>query len=255
MNMLNNGDGGTENFCDQCGDRFFTGATSSSPPPLSPPFCSVDVDPHLAVCGAPDCGVSFSQCARCKEEYAGCCSAACQALAEERATATIAAPVMAPGLMGMRVEQRLSGNNGEQLAGLGVGTGSFASSVSGARAFQRKDSTAASVSVSASARASSPEEERSNRKGGTPSSPPSTPGGASNGNGAEVQGAGKGNKKRLERDDESLLESYASRHSEAESTCLAAVREDTTRYRIVCGTAVFFATYKNTVVVSTEHGC
>lgn len=249
MNMLNNGGGEMEVFCDQCGDRFFTftgGASSPSPPSPSSSFSSIDLDPHLAVCGAPDCGVSFSQCTSCNEEYAGCCSAACRALAGEQETASTAAPAMASGVMGMRVEQRLNGNDGEQLSGLGS-AGSSSSSFSGAGVFQRQGATA----VSMSARVSPPEEEGSNLdKGETPSGPSSTTGGGPNAEGSEGRGAEKGKGKRAEGGGESLLESYASRHSEAESSCLTAVREATTRcVQGSSSTAVFGVSYKYTAVL------
>eukprot|EP00752_Nemacystus_decipiens_P009655 g8626.t1 len=207
--MLNNGGGGMEMemeiSCHQCGDRLYPGASSSPPPSF--PFSSLDLDPHphLAVCGAPDCGVSFSQCTSCKEVYAGCCSAACRALAAEHETPPKASPTMTSGEMDM------NGNDGEQPSELGV-AGS-----------PRKYSTALS------ARASSSEEEGSNRRGESPPSPSGAPGGASNAKGAEARSDDKGKGKGVEGGDESLLESYASRHSKAESSCLTKVREDTSR--------------------------
>lgn len=215
--MLNNGGGGMDEvLCDQCGDVFFHGQYSSTR--SLPPFRSLD--PPLAVCGAPGCGVSFSQCARCKEEYAGCCSAACQALAagQEPASVAAASPRTSGG-EGRRVEQRLNGGDGdgEGLASLGVaGSSSFGQ----AGVFRPKGVTALSA-----ARASSSEQEpaRSDRVGekcGDLSRPES----------AEARGAGRERRKRVEEEvDEGLLESYASRHSEPESPCLAAVREGTNR--------------------------
>lgn len=212
LSMLNNEGRGVEVFSDQCGDVFHTG-TSPSPPsiPFSP------LDPQLTVCGAPDCGVSFSQYARCKEEYTGCCSAAGQALAEAQATAPMGAPSMISGEIGMPVEhrlQRLNGNDGERLASRGV---SGSAKFSEAGSFQRKGGTAVS------ARASSTDQ------GKTLSSSSGSRGAGSNAKDAAARAAEKGKRKRAEGGDESLLESYASRHSEEESSCLAAVREDTDR--------------------------
>lgn len=50
--------------CDQCGEVDLA-----------------DYQRVLAVCNAPGCGVAFAQCRRCKADYEGCCSAACQTLA------------------------------------------------------------------------------------------------------------------------------------------------------------------------------
>lgn len=50
--------------CDQCGE------------------IDLGVDQHvLTVCNAPGCGLAFAQCQRCKADYEGCCSTACQTLA------------------------------------------------------------------------------------------------------------------------------------------------------------------------------
>lgn len=49
--------------CDQCGE-----------------ICGIS---STTVCMAPGCGVSFAQCGRCKSEYQGCCSMACQILVHQ----------------------------------------------------------------------------------------------------------------------------------------------------------------------------
>eukprot|EP00903_Cladosiphon_okamuranus_P012916 g12059.t1 len=121
------------------------------------------------------------------------------------------------------VEQRLrelNAKDGEQLVSLGVPD---SASFSQTESFQRKHVTALS------ARGSSADQEGCNEKGDTPSSSSSFRGVGSNAKDTAARAAEKGRGKQVEGGGESLLESYASRHSEAESACLAAVREDTNR--------------------------
>lgn len=221
VSMLNKGSDGMEFFCDQCGDSFHTGAQITAP---SAPFSSVD--PPLAVCRAPDCGVSFSQCIRCKEEYAGCCSAACKALAAVEEMAPAVVPGGTSGAKDGCVEQRLNGNDDKPLAGLGVAGSSEFSGVMETGVFRRKGATV----VPARASPSSTEPERTNRSGEPPSRL------QANAKSTEARSARKRKRKRVEGEGggEDLLESYASRHSAPESPTLAAVREETIRCRYWC---------------------
>lgn len=240
MGMLNNGGGEMEFFCDQCGDILRVGAASSSPPPLfSPP-----PEPPLAVCGAPGCGVSFSQCVGCKEEYAGCCSAACQALIKQRETATAQMAAPAPGEQDPRAERRLNSSGGGELAGLG---GASSASSNRARLFQRNAGSAVL------ARASSSDQEGSNRSEETLTKLSETPGGGSNAKNSQARGTGEGKQKPVEGGGESLLESYASRHSERESSPLAVVREGTNRYRVQYTPAYSLTQQIKTTVWFTQH--
>lgn len=232
--------------CDQCGDTFYS-AASPSPSPLEPP---------LAVCRAPGCGVAFSQCPRCKVEYAGCCSAACQTLAAEEGAPRIAAAVVVEEVVmvegfdkrGRRAKHESPPLNRdsydeeeeeEELVAVGVAR-SAASTEGSTLAIVPEIRAVVGAAAGGGGTPPSKQEpvQSGRRKGGDKNAKAgasfTTPrGGISDaGSGAEGGGGGKGKRKRG-RDgetDEPSLESYASRHSEPESPCLSDVRESTIRY-------------------------
>ncbi|CAN0139374.1 unnamed protein product, partial [Pylaiella littoralis] len=231
--------------CDQCGDTFYS-AASLSPSPLEPP---------LAVCRAPGCGVAFSQCPRCKVEYVGCCSAACQTLAAEEGAPRIAAAVVVEEVVmvegfdkrGRRAKHESPPLNRdsydeeeeeEELVAVGVAR-SAASTEGSTLAIVPEIRAVVGAAAGGGGTPPSKQEpvQSGRRKGGDKNAKAgasfTTPrGGVSDaGSGAEGGGGGKGKRKRG-RDgetDEPSLESYASRHSEPESPCLSDVRESTIR--------------------------
>lgn len=194
--------GGTE--CDQCGD-----ACGSS---------------ELAVCRSRGCGVKFAQCARCGTEYDGCCSDACQALVADPARNIMNNEGVTSPVGQRRRSELVSPDEAESWDKV---VGSF-----GRRAGVPVDRTA---TVQPNAVETEDDRKRGGVGGVLSNGAVASARGPLNGARNEVATgfkAEKGEKTQKEekvKEEEPVLESYASRHSAPESSCLAGVREATTR--------------------------
>lgn len=204
---------GGEAFCDQCGDAH--GAS------------------ELTVCCSPRCGVSFSQCPKCGVEYAGCCSAACQALATPRATAFEIDEVVAgsrdSGAASAHIKRRRRPSSSREAPNVVLSSGFIAvngkprggiagdAKVPDARAAEHVGMATSSHQANVG---SSGDDFRENSTSvrGSPGS-----------DAAAAAAAGGSNSLTGMKDEEDLVESYASRHSAQESSPLTEIREATTR--------------------------
>lgn len=192
-----------EAFCDQCGDVIEAVAGSEL---------------VLAVCRAPGCGVEFSQCDRCGREYSGCCSMACQEAAATAAAAAPAQPKTPGGGRGLGPGSRVGGGCGGM-----NGVGKEAGGAAGGRVTRgRGDPDVVALNgISLQGRGVNGDAIKGEAQ---------LSAGVSAGAVTAVA-KGKGGLGRPEREDneEPALESYASRHSEPESSLLVEIREATVR--------------------------
>lgn len=218
-------------FCDQCGDPCVKNS-------------------RLAVCEAPGCGVSLAQCATCGVEYSRCCSAACQSSVAERGgeigddtldsgravaqpggPSSFEPPQQALGSFGTTKGDAREQEHVPLVRSGDIALGSRGSTVQGmknsapngggrvahtSKGGKRRRGDAGSLSGVAQA--------------GGAELPGSDVGSdvVSNGQGVSEVAAGERSGRRREKA-EPVVESYASRHSAPESSCLAGVREATYR--------------------------
>lgn len=176
------------NPCDQCGE-----------------VCEIL---STTVCMARGCGVSFAQCGRCKSEYQGCCSMACQLLVRQDRKSLSAQDLswgkrQAPST---RLRPRLGGRMGDRVQTALVA----AAETVGAdipREPEGRDDGVPAENLSWDVRTMSHQKDRQDE--------PTMP--QKNGDSHHV---------------DSTLDKYAARYSTPESSCLTRVRESTTRYGI-----------------------
>lgn len=190
--------------CDQCGD-----ACGSS---------------ELAVCRSPGCGVEFAQCARCATEYDGCCSDACQALVTDPARNIMNNESATPPVGQRRRSELVSPDEAESWEKV---VGSFGRQAG------------VPVVGAATLQPNAVETEDDRKRGGVGrvlsngavASARGPLNGASNeiATGVKAEKGEKTQEEEKTKEEEPVLESYASRHSAPESSCLAGVREATTR--------------------------